>query len=108
MGSPKSQKTHSCEWVAFFNPEITWSSDEIILLEETDLSNMALIIPVKRSQHCRVRFATPNGEVRTETFTGMTARAFLQSMDFLDGKKFYANSNPIHRERAFRKWNKKN
>jgi peptide deformylase len=91
-----------------FNPKVIMPSKDEVRLEETSMTYPGLIIPVKRSQHCRVRFATPNGEVRTETFTGMTARAFLQSMDFLDGKKFYANSNPIHRERAFRKWNKKN
>lgn len=87
-----------------FNPRIVQPSEQMIRLEETSLTYPGLCVKVNRPQHCRVRFATPNGEVRTETFTGMTARVFQQSMDFLDGRLFYSTANPIHREQALRKW----
>ena len=87
-----------------FNPRVVQPSEQMIRLEETSLTYPGLCVKVNRPQHCRVRFATPNGEVRTETFTGMTARVFQQSMYFLDGKLFYSAANPIHREQALRKW----
>jgi peptide deformylase len=87
-----------------FNPRVVQPSEQMIRLEETSLTYPGLCVKVNRPQHCRVRFATPNGEVRTETFTGMTARVFQQSMDFLDGRLFYSAANPIHRQQALRKW----
>lgn len=87
-----------------FNPRVVLPSAEEIRLEETSLSYPGLIIKVKRPQHVKVRFATPNGQIRTETFTGLTARTFQHCMDFLDGERFYMKANPIHREQAMRKW----
>ena len=90
-----------------FNPRLVLPSTEEIRLEETSLTYPGLLVKVKRPQHCKVRFAVPNSEVRTETFTGMTARVFQHCLDVLDGKLFYANANPIHREQALRKWRNK-
>lgn len=87
-----------------FNPRVVQPSVETVLLEETSLTYPKLFVKIRRPSHCRVRFAMPNGDVKTETFTGMTARIFQQSMDFLDGKLYYASANPIHREQALRKW----
>lgn len=87
-----------------FNPKVVQLSEQQIRLEEKSLTYPELCVKVKRSQHCRVRFATPNGDVRTETFTGITARVFQQSMDFLDGQLFYSAANPIHRQQSLRKW----
>jgi len=87
-----------------FNPRIVQPSEQMIRLEETSLTYPGLCVKINRPQHCRVRFSTPNGDVRTETFTGMTARVFQQSMDFLNGRLFYSAANPIHRQQALRKW----
>ena len=87
-----------------FNPRIVQPSEAVVLLEEASVTYPGLSVKIKRPQHCRVRFSMPNGDVKTETFTGMTARAFQQSVDFLDGKVYYANANPIHREQALKKW----
>lgn len=87
-----------------FNPRVIMPSAEEIRLEETSLSYPGLIVKVKRPQHVKVRFTTPNGQTRTETFTGLTARTFQHCMDFLDGERFYMKANPIHREQAMRKW----
>jgi peptide deformylase len=80
------------------------AGDEEIRLEEVSLTYPGLEVKIKRPQHCKVRFATPNGEIRTETYTGITARVFQHSMDFLDGEVFYQKANPIHREQALRRW----
>lgn len=89
---------------ACFNPRIVQPSEAIVMLEETSLTFPDMRVKIKRPQHCRVRFAMPNGEVRTETFTGLTARAFQHCMDYLDGIPFYSRANPIHRTQAFKKW----
>ena len=90
-----------------FNPRIVMPSNDQIRLDEISLTFPGLEVKIKRPQHCKVRFATPNGEIRTETYTGMTARAFQHCMDFLDGEVFYQKANPIHRQQALKKWKRK-
>ena len=86
-----------------FNPKIVQPSEQEVVLEETSLSYPGLVIKIKRPQHIRVRFTMPNGETRTETFTGMTARVFQHNLDFLDGIAYYNRANKYHRDAAFRK-----
>ena len=90
-----------------FNPRLVMPSEEEIRLDEISLTFPGLDVKIKRPRHCKVRFATPNGDIRTETYTGMTARAFQHCMDFLNGEVFYHKANPIHREQALRKWKRK-
>lgn len=88
------------------NPKIVQPSQQLVTLEESCLTFKGLYVKIKRSQHVRVRFSTPNGDVRTETFTGMTARIFQQQMDYLDGILYHTRANRYHREQAFKKWKK--
>lgn len=87
-----------------FNPRIIDTSDETIVLEEGCLSFPNLVVKVKRPRHIRVRFYTPNGDVRTEKFTGMSARVFQHEMDHLDGMLYFNRASRYHREVAMRKW----
>lgn len=88
------------------NPRIVQPSEQLITLEESCLTFKGLYVKIKRSQHIRVRFITPNCDTRTETFTGMTARVFQQHMDYLDGVLYHTRANRYHREQAFKKWKK--
>jgi len=90
-----------------FNPRVVMPSEQEVRLDEISLTFPGLTVKIKRPQHCKVRFATPNGEIRTETYTGMTARVFQHCMDFLDGELFYHKANPIHRDQAMKKWKRK-
>lgn len=90
--------------LVLFNPRLLVPSSEEIRLEETSLTYLGLCVKVKRSQHIKVRYYHPNSEVKTETFTGLTARYFQHCMDFLNGRLFYENANPIHRSQALKKW----
>jgi peptide deformylase len=90
-----------------YNPKVVMPSEETIILEEGCLTYPGLFVKIKRPRHVKVRFQTPNGETRTETFTGMTARAFLHEMDHLEGKIFYNQANKYHRDQAFSKWKNK-
>ena len=90
-----------------FNLRVVMPSEQEVRLDEISLTFPGLTVKIKRPQHCKVRFATPNGEIRTETYTGMTARVFQHCMDFLDGELFYHKANPIHRDQAMKKWKRK-
>ena len=87
-----------------FNPRIVQPSEMQIVLEEGCLTYPGLYVKVKRPQHVRVRFTTPNGDVLTRQFTGMSARIFQHELDHLDGKIFYNQANRVHREQALKKW----
>jgi len=89
-----------------FNPKIVLPSTEQVILEEGCLTYPGLLVKIKRSQHIKVRFRTPNGETLTKTFTGMTARIFQHELDHLDGIEFFSRANKYHREQAFKKWKK--
>ena len=95
------------DWVAFFNPEITWVSDEIILLEETDLSNMALIIPVKRPKSIVIKYQDYNGEFKETKVDGLTARIIQQAVDRLNGIDFKTKVSKLVLQRANTSLNKK-
>lgn len=87
-----------------FNPKIVLPSVEVVSLEEGCLSYPGLLVKVKRPQHVRVRFHTPNGDVLTKTFTGLTARIFQHELEHLEGKRFIDNANRYHKEQALKKW----
>ena len=89
-----------------FNPKIIQPSDMQVLLEEGCLSYPGLLVKIKRPQHIRVRFTTPNGDTITKQFTGMSARVFQHEMDHLDGIRFYDLATKYHRDQAMRKWKK--
>lgn len=89
-----------------FNPRIVQPSEAEIVLEEACLTFKGLQVKVKRPQHVRVRFQTPNGETLTKQFTGISARIFQHELDHLDGIVFYNRANRYHREQAMKKWKK--
>jgi peptide deformylase len=90
-----------------FNPRIAHPGEQQIVLEEGCLTYPGLFVKIKRPQHVRVRFQLPNGDTRTDTFTGMTARIFQHELDHLNGIIFFSKANRYHREQAFKKWRKK-
>ena len=87
-----------------FNPRIVWESEQTVVLEEACVSFPGLIVKIKRPEFIRVRFNTPNGEILTKQFIGMSARCFLHEMDHLNGKFFFDRANRYHRDLAFKKW----
>ena len=89
------------------NPRIIVYGEQEVVLDEGCLSYLGLVVKIKRPQHIKVRFNTPNGDIKTETFTGVTARIFQHELDHLNGIVFYNLANKFHKDQAFRKWNKK-
>jgi len=90
-----------------FNPVVIMPGTEQVVLEEGCLTYPKLLVKIKRPQHIRVRFNTPNGDTLTKQFTGLTARIYQHEMDHLDGVIFYNKANKFHKDQALRKWQKK-
>jgi peptide deformylase len=93
----------SPENIVAYNPKIVWESDAKILLEEKSFTSPGILVKIKRSQHIRVRYNMPNGELVTKKYTGMTARIFQQQMDYLNGEIFYNKANYFHKKQALKK-----
>ena len=87
-----------------FNPKIVSFSDEEISLDEGCLTFPGMLVKIKRPKHIKVRYAQPNGNVLTETFTGMTARIIQHEVDHLNGVLFYNRAGRYHREKAMKEW----
>lgn len=88
----------------FFNPVIVTYSDETVVLDEACLSWPGLAVKIKRPKHLRIRYQKANGEIVTDTFTGMTARCIQHEMDHLAGKNYFDGANRYHRDVAFKKY----
>lgn len=86
-----------------YNPRIVDVGEEVIDLEEGCLSYPNLFMKIARPKNIKVRFATPNGDVRTQVFTGMTARVVQHEMCHLDGRVFWDGVNRTIFERARKK-----
>lgn len=95
------------ELIPCFNPRIVDVSTETILMEEGCLSYPNLFVKVKRPRRIKVRFADPNGRIRTETFEGLTARVFQHELDHLDGINYQQRANRYHLEQARKRKPKK-
>jgi peptide deformylase len=89
-----------------FNPRIVDQSEEKVELDEGCLSIPDLILEISRPIHIKVRFALPNQEVLTETFTGMTARIFQHELDHLNGVLFKDHVSKMKLDMARRKTSK--
>jgi peptide deformylase len=75
-------------YVAYFNPEITWSSEETELKEEGCLSYPGLFVKVRRPTSINVIYYDYNGELHSKCFEGLTARVVQHEVDHLNGITF--------------------
>lgn len=87
-----------------FNPRVVDISTEEIALEEGCLTFPGMHVKIKRPRHIKVRYFQPNGNVVTETFTGMTARIIQHELDHLNGILFFNRAGRYHREKAMKEW----
>lgn len=94
----------SPQMMVCFNPKIVDTSEEQVVLDEGCLSYPGLFVKIRRPKHVRVRFQTPNGEMTTQKYTGMTARVFQHEMDHMEGIDFLSRASEFHKEKALRKF----
>jgi len=70
---------------ALANPEIEWSSAELVVAEEGCLSPPRVVVEVERPLHVRVRGRDPRGEPILLEASGLEARVLQHEIDHLDG-----------------------
>lgn len=87
-----------------FNPIIVDETlTNIILLDEGCLSFPNLFVKIKRPRTIKTRFSTPNGDVHTQKFDGMTSRCFQHELDHLNGIVYTARASRYHIEKGMNK-----
>lgn len=95
------------EYVAFFNPELISVSDELVLLPESDLSNLGLILHVKRPKSIVIKYTTFEKDTVTQQFDGITARVIQQHIDRLNGVDFKSRVSNLSLKRKQKSLDKK-
>ncbi len=89
-----------------FNPEITWTSDDLSTYEEGCLSIPEQYADVSRPASCTVRWLDEDGEAREETFEGLWATCVQHEIDHLNGKLFIDYLGLMKRQLITRKMEK--
>jgi peptide deformylase len=106
--SPLSEDDNNIEKIekAFFNPEITWRSEDNIYYSEGCLSIPNIFEDILRPQKIRVKYFDANLNIIEDEFDGLIARIFQHEYDHLDGILFIDKLNPLKRKLLNGKLNK--
>jgi peptide deformylase len=89
-----------------FNPVITGSHPDEVLMDEGCLSFPGLYLKIKRPSTVRVRFQDYNGDTHVKKFGGMTARVFQHEYEHMIGEVFVDHVSDFARNRAIDKQRK--
>ena len=92
--------------IALFNPEITWSSEEMSTYEEGCLSIPQQYAEVERPATVKVKFLNLKGQQEERLFEGLEATCVQHEMDHLDGILFWDHISQLKRNMLKRKLNK--
>jgi len=83
-----------------FNPVITASAGEDILLDEGCLTFPGFYLKKRRPEMIRVRFMDPYGNPCVKKFNGMSARCFQHELEHLEGGNFMEGVSDLVLQRA--------
>lgn len=92
--------------VAFLNPEVTWTSEEMQDSEEGCLSFPEIYVKVKRPLRARVRAMGLDGAMFELEGEGLLARCLLHEHDHLTGKLLVDFVGPLKRQMIKKKLQK--
>ena len=92
--------------VAFINPEVVETSDELQDSEEGCLSFPDIYVKVKRPMRCRVRAMNLDGEMFEVDGEALFARCLLHEHDHLTGKLLVDFVGPLKRQMIKKKLQK--
>jgi peptide deformylase len=93
--------------VAFINPEVMWTSDELQDSEEGCLSFPDIYIKVERPLRAKVRAMGLDGNMFEFEGEGLLARCLLHEHDHLTGKLLVDFMGPLKRQMVTKKLKKK-
>lgn len=85
---------------AIVNPEIEWTSEELVTAEEGCLSLADVIVDVERPLHARVSAVDLSGSPILFEASGLEARVLQHEIDHLDGILTLDRADPFERRRA--------
>lgn len=88
------------------NPEVIWSSEEKVTMEEGCLSVPGQGIPIERPASIKIKYLDESGTERTETFLGLQARCILHEIDHLNGKTMLEHLSKLKKDLAIKKLTK--
>lgn len=92
--------------MVMFNPEVTWSSEDLSTYEEGCLSIPDQYAEVKRPAIVRVRWIGLDGAEQEEQFEGLWATCVQHEIDHLNGKLFIDYLGLMKRQMITRKMEK--
>ena len=98
MGDPRP--------MVLFNPEITWSSEDLSTYEEGCLSIPDQFAEVKRPASVQVRWTDLDGKAQEDQFEGLWATCVQHEIDHLNGKLFIDYLGLMKRQMITRKMEK--
>ncbi len=87
----------------FFNPAVTWASDETGVYEEGCLSIPDQYGEVTRPAEIRAEWLDMDGQAHEEHFDGLLATCLQHEIDHLRGKLFIDYLSPVKRQMITRK-----
>ena len=94
------------EPIALFNPQVTWSSEDVSIYEEGCLSIPDQYAEVTRPAAVKVEWMDLDGKAQERTFTGLWATCVQHEIDHLNGKLFIDYLGPLKRQMITRKMEK--
>ncbi|CAN5139253.1 peptide deformylase [soil metagenome] len=92
--------------LAFINPEIIWSSDELSIYEEGCLSIPEYYEEVERPASVKVRYTDLDGKQQEIEAEGLLATCLQHEIDHLNGVLFIDHLSRLKRERVTKRFAK--
>ncbi|HEX7924561.1 MAG TPA: peptide deformylase [Bradyrhizobium sp.] len=91
---------------SYVNPEIIWTSPEMILHKEGSVSMPGVNDEVERHARVRIRYQDLDGNVQTEESDGLRAVCHQHEIDQLDGVFWIRRLSRLKRERLIKRYEK--
>lgn len=98
-----AKKDQPPEPLRLVNPEITWRSEEEVVMEEGCLSLPEQFAEISRPAAVRLRYLDETGAERSLEADGLLARCLQHEVDHLDGILFVDRLSPLKRNMILRK-----
>lgn len=96
---------YDTQYVSFFNPKIVSTEGECHLIEGC-LSFPFLGLRITRPKLIHVEYQDYNGDTKTNTFDGISARCFLHELDHMNGIVYTDKVKPMALQSGMQKRNK--
>ena len=91
---------------SYINPEIVWTSPEMIMHQEGSVSMPGVNDDIQRHARVRIRYQDLDGTLQTEESDGLRAVCHQHEIDQLDGVFWIHRLSRLKRERLIKRFGK--